>query len=112
MKIFSKENLYSIELWAVRISKISHDIYITSQSTVVLTIRSYINFIVTALRSNYISLQWFTLLSHDLFIVNDQDHDSFFSSIMLKIINNQIPIAFDQATPSKKRYQQLKAPPV
>ena len=31
---------------------------------------------------------------------------------MLKIISNQIPIEFDQATPSKKRYQQLKAPPV
>ena len=31
----------------------------------------------------------------------DQDHDSFFSNIILKNINNQIAIAFDQATPSK-----------
>ena len=31
----------------------------------------------------------------------NQDHDSFFSSIMLKNIDNQIPIAFHQATPSK-----------
>ena len=33
--------------------------------------------------------------------MGDQDHDSFFSSIMLKNIDNQIPIAFDEATPSK-----------
>ena len=30
----------------------------------------------------------------------DQDHDSFFSNIILKS-NNQIAVAFDQATPSK-----------
>ena len=33
--------------------------------------------------------------------MGDQDHDSFFSNIMLKNIDNQISIAFDQATPSK-----------
>ena len=33
--------------------------------------------------------------------MGDQDHDSFFSSIMLKNNDNQIPIAFDGATPSK-----------
>ena len=33
--------------------------------------------------------------------MGDQDND-FFSSIMLESIDNQIPIAFDQATPSKK----------
>ena len=32
---------------------------------------------------------------------DNQDHDSFFSSITLKNIDNQVPIAFDQATPSK-----------
>ena len=31
----------------------------------------------------------------------DQDYDSFLSSIIFKNIDNQIPIAFDQATPSK-----------
>ena len=30
--------------------------------------------------------------------MGDQDHDFFFSSIMLKNIGNQIPIAFDEAT--------------
>ena len=35
------------------------------------------------------------------FNMGDQDHDSFFSSIMLKNIDNQIPIEFNQATPSK-----------
>ena len=39
-----------------------------------------------------------------------QDHDSFFSSIMLKIIDNQIPIAFDQATPSKTMTPTTKNP--
>ena len=33
--------------------------------------------------------------------MGDQDHDSIFSSITLKNIDNQIPIAFDQETPSK-----------
>ena len=33
--------------------------------------------------------------------MGDKDHDSFFSSTMLKNIDNQIPIAFYQATPSK-----------
>ena len=42
----------------------------------------------------------------------DQGHDSFYSSTKLKNFDNETPIAFDQATPSKKRYQQLKAPPV
>ena len=31
----------------------------------------------------------------------DQAHDSFFSSIMLKNFANQIPIEFNEATPSK-----------
>ena len=30
-----------------------------------------------------------------------QDHDSLFSSTMLKNIDNQIPIEFNQANPSK-----------
>ena len=34
--------------------------------------------------------------------MGDQDHDSFFSGIMLENIDNQIPIAFDEVTPSKK----------
>ena len=34
--------------------------------------------------------------------MDDEDHDSFSSSIMSKNIDNQIPIALDQATPSKK----------
>ena len=33
--------------------------------------------------------------------MGDQDHESFFSSMMLKNIDSQIPIAFDQVTPSK-----------
>ena len=33
--------------------------------------------------------------------MGDQDHDAFFSSIMLKNIDNQMLIAFDQVTPSK-----------
>ena len=33
--------------------------------------------------------------------MGDQDHDFIFSSIMSKHIDNQISIAFDQATPSK-----------
>ena len=41
--------------------------------------------------------------------MGDQDHDSFFSSIMLKNIDNQIPIAFDQATPSKTRTPTTKS---
>ena len=38
-----------------------------------------------------------------------QDHD-FFSSKMLKNINNQIPIAFGQATPSKITTPTTKSP--
>ena len=34
--------------------------------------------------------------------MSDQDHDSFFSSIMLENIYNQIAIAIDQATSYKK----------
>ena len=34
--------------------------------------------------------------------MGDQDHDFFFASIILKNINNQIPIEFNQATRSKK----------
>ena len=33
--------------------------------------------------------------------MGDEDHDSFFSSIMLKNIHNQISIAFDKVTPSE-----------
>ena len=42
--------------------------------------------------------------------MGDQDHDSFFSSIMFKNIDNQIPIAFDQATPSKTTTPTTKSP--
>ena len=42
--------------------------------------------------------------------MGDQDHDSFFSSIMLKNIDNQIPNAFDQATPSKTTTPTTKSP--
>ena len=42
--------------------------------------------------------------------MGDQDHDSFFSSIMLKNIDNQIPIAFDQATPYKTITPTTKSP--
>ena len=35
--------------------------------------------------------------------MGDQDHDFFFSSIMLKNIDNQIPIEFNQATPLTTR---------
>ena len=44
------------------------------------------------------------------FNMGDQDHESFFSSIMLKNIDNQIPIAFDQATPSKTTTPTTKSP--
>ena len=44
--------------------------------------------------------------------MGDQDHDSFFSSIMLKNIDNQIPIEFNQATHLKQQHQQLEVPPV
>ena len=42
--------------------------------------------------------------------MGDQDHDFFFSSIMLKNIDNQIPIAFDEATPSKTTTPTTKSP--
>ena len=42
--------------------------------------------------------------------MGDQDHDSFFSRIMLKNIDNQIPIAFDEATPSKTTTPTTKSP--
>ena len=42
--------------------------------------------------------------------MGDQDHDSFFSSIMLKNIDNQIPIALDQANPSKTITSTTKSP--
>ena len=42
--------------------------------------------------------------------MGDQDHDSFFSSIMLKNIDNEIPIAFDEATPSKATTPTTKSP--
>ena len=34
--------------------------------------------------------------------MGDQDHDSFFISIMLENIENQIPSSFDQGTSSNK----------
>ena len=34
--------------------------------------------------------------------MDEQDHDSFFNSIVLKNIGDQIPIAINQARPSKK----------
>ena len=42
--------------------------------------------------------------------MGDQDHDSFFSSIMLKNIDNQIPIEFNQATPSKTTTPTTRSP--
>ena len=42
--------------------------------------------------------------------MGDQDHDSFFSSIMLKNTDNQIPIEFNQATPSKATTLTTKSP--
>ena len=42
--------------------------------------------------------------------MGDQDHNSFFSSELLKNIDNQIPIAFDQATPSKPATPTAKSP--
>ena len=42
--------------------------------------------------------------------MGDQDRDSFVSSIMLKNIDNQIPIAFDEATPSKTTTPTTKIP--
>ena len=42
--------------------------------------------------------------------MGDQDPDSFLSSVMLKNIDNQIPIAFDQATPSKKMASMTQIP--
>ena len=43
--------------------------------------------------------------------MGDQDHDSFFSSIVLKNIDNQIPIAFDKATLSKTMTRTTKKSP-
>ena len=42
--------------------------------------------------------------------MGDQDHDALFSSLMLKNIDNQIPIAFIQVTPSKKITPTTKSP--
>ena len=42
--------------------------------------------------------------------MGDRDHDSFISSIMLKNIDNQIPIAFDKATPPKITTPTTKSP--
>ena len=44
------------------------------------------------------------------FNMGDQDHDSLFSSIMLKNIDNQIPIEFNQATPSKSATPTTRSP--
>ena len=40
----------------------------------------------------------------------DQGHDSFYSSTKLKNFDNETPIAFDQATPSKKMTPTTKSP--
>ena len=50
-----------------------------------------------AAETNWIS----NILALFTFNTSDQDHDPLFSSIMSKNIDNQIPIAFDQATPFK-----------
>ena len=42
--------------------------------------------------------------------MGDQDHDSLFSFIILKNIDNQILIAFDQATPPKTTTPTTKSP--
>ena len=42
--------------------------------------------------------------------MGDQDRDSFFSSIMLKNIDNQIPIEFNQATPCKRTTPTISSP--
>ena len=42
--------------------------------------------------------------------MGDQDHDSFFSGIMLKNIENQIPIEFNQTTPSKTTTPTTRSP--
>ena len=42
--------------------------------------------------------------------MGDQDHDSLFSSIMLKNIDNQIPIDFNQAIPSKTTTRTTRSP--
>ena len=42
--------------------------------------------------------------------MDDQEHNTFFSSIMLKNTENQIPIAFDQATVSKTTTPTTKSP--
>ena len=42
--------------------------------------------------------------------MGDQDHDCFFSSIMLENTGNQIPSAFDQVTPSKTITPTTKSP--
>ena len=42
--------------------------------------------------------------------MGDQDHGFFFRRIMFKNIDNQIPVAFDQATPSKTITPTTKIP--
>ena len=42
--------------------------------------------------------------------MGDHEHDSFFSSIMLKNNDNQIPIAFDEAALSKTTTPTTKIP--
>ena len=42
--------------------------------------------------------------------MDDQDHDSFFRSIMLRNADNQIRTAFDKATPSKPTTPTTKSP--
>ena len=42
--------------------------------------------------------------------MGDQDHDSFFSSKILKNIDNQIPIEFNQVTRSKTMTATTKSP--
>ena len=46
------------------------------------------------------------------FNIGDQDHDPFFSSMLLKNTDNQIPIELNQATLSKTTTSTTKVPPV
>ena len=62
-----------------------------------LSLNSSIGLQFVAAETNWIS----NILALFTFNTSDQDHDPLFSSIMSKNIDNQIPIAFDQATPYK-----------
>ena len=64
---------------------------------------------------SFYHLQQLKLIEYQILVLftfnmGDQDHDSFFSSIMLKNIDNQIPIEFNQATPSKTATPTTRSP--